>query len=129
VKSQILCNLSLPNYRFSHVDSTSNTGGVAAYIHQINYEISPKQLDLCNSKNLWLTLSLLSTKVTVGVVYRHPSAATVKEFIDNLALYLESLNGNKDNYYILGDIHINLLPGMERPESEERLYSILRIIH
>ena len=46
--------------------------------------------------------------IVIGVVYRHPGHKFDK-FSDSLCAQLDALNKAKNDYYICGDININLM--------------------
>ena len=111
IKNQTLANLSLPNYSFVHVDSITNSGGVAVYIHEnLDCEICHKQHVLCNAEGLWLRTRHSTSKLTLGVIYRHLKLSTAQDFINDLAQCLEFVNKSREIYYLLGDINIDINP-------------------
>ena len=90
LKNQPSTNLNIPNYGFVHVDSDTSAGGVGLYIlNSVNYKIRENQYQLANSESFWINIILNKTSSCIlGVVYRHPSAAHVDAFIDNLSTCL-----------------------------------------
>ena len=109
IKDQPQINVSIPNYGFAHVNSKSNAGGVAMYIHKnINYQIIENQIQMCDSECLWIKIKNIDAKLTLGVVYRHPRTQTAEQFLDDFSKCLDSLNKDSECYYILGDFNINL---------------------
>ena len=119
IKNQTSANLSLPNYSFVHVASITNSGGVAAYIHQnLDYEICDKQHVLCNAECLWL-------RTRHSLIYRHPESSTAQDFINDLAQCLDSMNKSGEIYYILGDINIDINPSSKDLPSFTKDYTTM----
>ena len=57
IKYQPQINVSIPNYDFAHVNSNSNAGGVAMYIHKnIIYQVIENPIQMCDSKCLWIKI-------------------------------------------------------------------------
>ena len=124
IKNQTLANLPLPNYSFVHVDSITNSGGVAAYIHEnLDHEICDKQHVLCNAECLWLRTRHSTSKSTLGVIYRHPKSSTAQDFIIDLAQCLNSMNKSGEIYNMFGDINIDINPSSKNLSSFAKDYT------
>ena len=109
IKFQPQINVSIPNYGFAHVNSNSNAGSVAMYIHKnITYHVIENPIQMCDSECLWIKIKNFDAKFTLGVVYRHPRAQTADQFLEDLSKCLDSLNKDSEYYYILGDFTITL---------------------
>ena len=107
-----LDNITIPQYKFFHVDSQSSAGGVAVYVSDnITCKLCPDQYIMSNSECLWLELckSNSTEKFIVGTVYRHPDQSTVKIFVDGFSDCLNDLCTSSKPYYTLGDFNINML--------------------
>ena len=126
IKNHPLVNIDLPNYSFLHVDSDTNAGGVAMYVHNsINFTLAQKQYKLNNSESLWIDFREPSGNLyTVGVIYRHPCTATADYFIDDLCACLSDLINRKSTFYVLGDININI-SDVDRPPIANRYINML----
>ena len=98
---------TLPAYTFLQNNSKSNAGRVGLFIkNSINYNIFNQiQLNSVECKNLWVNHN---ERQVVGVIYRHPNT-DIFRFQENLENLLCELNNKKLNYYICGDINIDLL--------------------
>jgi len=58
LKSQPLTNISLTNYSFVHVNSKTNAGGEAVYIHEnLTFHLNQKQYSRFNSEALWINVT------------------------------------------------------------------------
>ena len=101
---------TLPGYTFLQNNSKSNAGGVGLFIkNSINYNIFNQiQLHSVDCENLWVELEMgHNERQVVGVIYRHPNT-DIFRFQENLENLLCELNNKKLNYYICGDINIDL---------------------
>jgi len=113
-----LTNLSIPGYEpILHADSKTNAGGVGVYVSSTylisllaNNELNSKFN--CDCEDIWLKISDSSSKISfiLGIIYQHPKDG-VNNFLEALNTKLMELNNmNNLNYYILGDINIDLTP-------------------
>ena len=66
------------------------------------------QLNTEGCEDLWITACINNTKTVFGVLYRHPQYH-LTNFSKSFELTLETLNREKTQYYICGDVNINLL--------------------
>ena len=111
LKQNSLVNTQIPGYKFCHVDSDINAGGVGIYIDK-EIEFACENLYSFSKnglENLWISSNIsLTQNFVLGVVYRHPNA-NVKEFIDEFNDTLVKLNSKKANCVVLGDFNINIL--------------------
>ena len=111
--SQPLLNLGLENYSFSHVSPVINrVGVVAVYVHDdTSFRIRQNQLAFTNSESLWIHLNNnMRWTFTIGIVYRHPDASKVDNFIEELLTCITELCSSNETFFILGDININISP-------------------
>jgi len=95
-------NVSIPNYNFYHVNSSSAAGGVAVYVsNKLEVKSYSTQFDLPNSESLWLEISEpKSNNVFItGVVFRHPDHVSINNFLENFSRSLEHLSAEKKVYY------------------------------
>ena len=106
-----IVNISLPGYSFYHGNSTTNAGGVGKYVsNNLHHEeTSFCSLSSTVSENLWLvdTCPFSKKEFVIGSIHRHPSSK-VRPFIDCLSDSLSTLNDAKKNFFILGDINIDI---------------------
>ena len=64
IKYQSQINISIPDYGFAHVNSNSNAGGVAMYIHKnIIYQVIENPIQMCDSKCLWIKIKNFDAKL------------------------------------------------------------------
>lgn len=88
-------------------------GGVAIYLrNDFKYSLLNISVDV-NFEHLWIKLFIGAVTVTVGVVYRPPSA-DVAMFIDGFEDLLSRLMVDTHDMVILGDFNINLLGAVGR---------------
>ena len=103
IKDHPLINVSIPNYSFVHVNSTSNAGGVDVYLHSsLKYKLYEQQFSLSNSERMWIKVRSPVSKFVMGGAYQHPSFATADKFIDEFSNVLDVLSTRNELYYILG---------------------------
>jgi len=101
----------MDGYDFEFLNSSSNAGGVGAYIAQdINYTTRDDlRLNLPHCEDLWLNVPLANGKpIIVGIIYRHPGHK-YDNFTNKLCFNLNLLNTTKSNYIIVGDLNIDIL--------------------
>ena len=95
IKNDPLVNITIPQYKFYHVDSQISAGRVAIYVSDnFTSKLCPNQSVIPNSECLWLELSTPNSneKFTVGTVYRHPDHSTVNNFLDRFSDCLNDLS-------------------------------------
>ena len=98
IKNDPLVYITIPQYKFCHVDSRTSFGGVAVYVsNNFTFKLCPNQYVMPNSECLWLELSTpnLNEKFTVGTVYRHSDHSTVNNFLDRFSDCLNDLSNSK----------------------------------
>ena len=84
IKNDPLVNITIPPYKFYHVDSQTSSGGVAVYISdKFTFKLCPNQYVMPNSECLWLELFTPNSneKFIVGTKYRHTDHSTVNNFL------------------------------------------------
>ena len=105
-----LTNISIPNYTFLHANSTS-TCGVSLYIlSSISFNLLGKnQLSSVSCENLWVSLNFpgVQRTVVIAVIYRHPRT-DLNAFIEILNNKLGEIDCKKNNFYLIGDINLNI---------------------
>ena len=103
-------NVNLQGYKFIHVDTHKNAGGVGLYMKNcIDFIILNKlQIKNCDFEILWIEIKLKNKKYAVGVIYRHPDP-NFKTFSEKLFGILHELNDKKYTYFVCGDFNINLM--------------------
>ena len=115
IKHQPLTNLNLTNYHFTNVSPSTNAGEVAAYISDnFQLNLSAEQSVLAGAECLWITINRTKSSSTfkqiiIRIIYRHPNADEF-EFLSNLENCLTKLSSDKKDFFILGDININIFP-------------------
>ena len=101
----------LEGYKYKHVDSTTDAGGVGIYLsNNLSFTVrNDLSLEAQNCEDLWINVDMDDgSKLVIGVVYRHPGHK-YETFCDKLCNNLNSLNLSKTNYLVVGDFNINLL--------------------
>ena len=106
-----LTNISIPNYTFLHANSATRTGGVGFYIlSSISYNLLGKnQLSSVGCEDLWVSLNFPGVQhtVVIAVIYRHPRSDS-NAFIEILNNKLGEIDCNKNEFYLMGDINLNI---------------------
>ena len=90
----------------------TNAGGVGIYAsNNLHHEETFCNLSSTICENLWLVVSCPFSKkeFVIGSIYRHPSYK-VQPFIDCLSNSLSTLNDADKNFFILGDINVDISP-------------------
>ena len=91
--------MSIPNYSFAYVNSTSNAGGVAAYLHSsLKYKLYDQQFSLSNSECMWIKVCSPFSKFIMRVVYRHSSFATVDKLVDEFSNVSDVFSAGNEPY-------------------------------
>ena len=97
--------IDLPGYEVHRLDRNRHGGGVLVYVRNIFITVlypSPVNLEL-----LTLSISTSVNKVYISLLYRPPNSPS--DILENVFLYLQSLNINQFcNYILLGDFNVNL---------------------
>ena len=99
---------SVPGYKSIYRNKTSNSGGLALFIHD---SLSFKVLDeYCfmyeHLESLFIEVTTNIECVIIGVIYRRPRSS-IDNFLNDYRNILEHLGGRK--VYICGDFNLNLL--------------------
>ena len=115
LKGNPLINIAIPNYNFVHTDSVTNAGGVGVYVSskfkfQVDLDLN---LNLNGCEEIWLNLITeenLSTKITIGAMYRHSNVRSndIEEFSEALCNTIHKITKRNRTFYLLGDINIDL---------------------
>jgi len=98
LKEQPLINVSIPNYNFYHVNSSTAAGDVAVYVlNKLKVKPFTTQIKLPISECLWLEISEPKSKVNffIGTLYRHPDSASIKDFLEKFSNILTKLSTKK----------------------------------
>jgi len=104
----IIYNVNLQGYKFIHVDTRKNAGGVGLYVKNcIDFTVLNKlQIKNCDCETLWIEIKLNNQKY--GVIYRHPDP-NFKTFSEELFSIFHELNDKKHTYFVCGDFNFNLM--------------------
>ena len=102
--------MQLQGYTFIQNYSKTNAGGVAMFIKEtLTFQsLNKYQLNTEGCEDLWITVNINNTKKIFEVLYRHPQNDFTK-FSKSFELTLATLNRERAQYYIGGDVNINLL--------------------
>ena len=100
----------LEGYNFIQENSNTNAGGVGMFIKDtINYIVVHHfDLTIDSCEKIWVKINLNNIEKIIGVVYQHPNSC-VSDFRKSLETTLENLHELKSQYFICGDINIDLL--------------------
>ena len=103
-------NNNIPHYNFLHNDSPTNAGGVGLYIKDtLQFRLRDDlSLNLPNCEDLWIQIKCKMSDIILAVIYRHPNKK-ISSFQNKICDRISSLESNKSNYVICGDININTL--------------------
>ena len=107
----------LDGYNFVQANSSTKAGGVGIFVkNTIDFSVvNSYNLNVNACENIWIEVNLTDNKKSViGVIYRHPSYQ-ISDFHDNLEISLNKLSNNNINYYICGDINVDLLKCDNQP--------------
>ena len=116
-------NLDLNNYNLFRTDSKTNAGGTALYISNTlkaipRYDIG---FDMDQVESTWCQIDNGKKRsIVVGCIYRHPNN-NLTNFIDQLNNIIKSINPNKYDLFLLGDINIDFMKANSHPETDEYL--------
>ena len=104
-----LIPLSIPGYSFEFIKPTGLARGCAIYVSN-HLKIDPKiqQYQLCNSDSMWFNVIESNTKYVIGVMYRHLTLSDILEFLKDLELCLNDFTNKNIQFYIMGDLNINI---------------------
>ena len=115
LKGNPLINIAIPNYNFVNADSVTNAGGVGVYVSskfrfQVDHELN---LNLNGCEEIWLNLITeenLSTKITIGAMYRHPNVRSndIEEFCEALCNTIHKITKRNGTFYLLENMNIDL---------------------
>ena len=97
IRGEPLINIDIPGYRFAHVDSLCNAGGVAAYVFiKLKFEICKHQHQLFKLETLRLNVHEGKRIYIIGIIYRHPSKTEIPNFLDDLEVCISNLTTNNN---------------------------------
>ena len=114
-KNQIVVNIDIDGYNFTHSDSSSRAGGVGLYIKDSLTFTLKEELDLNINlvENIWIQIKTFDNKkpITIRVVYPHPLyiAEQLESFSKAMEELFSKLSSNYKEFYIIGDLNIDLL--------------------
>ena len=122
LKGEPLINISIPNYKFVHTDSTTKAGGVAVYTSsRFDFELDCElEQHIKGCKDLWINLTKkekASKKLTIGDIYLHPnpSSNSIKTFSKALSNTIHKIINRKCTFYVLGDMKIDISANKTTP--------------
>ena len=114
-KGEPLINISIPNYKFGHTDSTAKAGGVAIYISsKFDFELDcERKMHIKGCDDLWINFmqkEKASKKLTIGAIYRHPnpSSNSIETFSEALSNTIHKIINRKRTFSVLGDMNIDI---------------------
>ena len=104
-------NNNILHYSFLRNDSPTNAGGVGFYIKdtlQLCFLRDDLSLNLPNCEDLWIQIKCKMSDIILAVICRHPNKE-ISSFQNKICERISSVESNKSNYVICGDININTL--------------------
>ena len=107
-----ISNVNIEGYNFYHTDSPTNAGGAALYITS-NLNAIPRpdikfKMNLVESCCPEIDAGKDKRKIIVGCIYKH-ATCNLEQFRNQLIHVIKSLNPNRHEIYIFGDINIDFL--------------------
>ena len=119
-----ISNVNIKGYNFLHTDSLTNAGGAALYIAN-NLKAVPRpdiKFEITQVESCWAEIDAGKgkKKIIIGCIYKHPSC-NLEQFRNQLNDIIKSINPNRHEIYIFGDMNINFLKFNEHPQTEEFL--------
>ena len=102
--------MQLQGYNFVQNNSNTNAGGVGMFVKEtLTFQSTTEdQLHTEGCEDLWITANINNAKKVFGVLHRLPQK-NFTNFSKSLEQTLTTLNRNKTQYFICGDVNINLL--------------------
>ena len=94
---------------FLHANSTTRAGGLYI-LSSISFNLLGKnQLSNVGCEDLWVSLNFpgVQRTVVIAVIYRHPRSDS-NAFIETLNNKLGEIDCNKNDFYLMGDINLNI---------------------
>ncbi len=110
-EQQPLINLEIDGYKFEHVPTKTQCGGVAMYIsNEFEYDIV-KEFSTCHPNTCESIFVELKNKkrenIVVGTIYRHHTV--ISEFLDTFfRKFLQKITKSRKNCIFCGDFNVDL---------------------
>ena len=119
-----ISNVNIKGYNFFHTDSPTNAGGAALYIAN-NLKAVPRpdiKFDVALVESCWAEIDAGEgkKKIIIGCIYKHPTC-NLEQFRNQLNDIIKTINPNRHEIYIFGDMNINFLKFNEHAQTEEFL--------
>ena len=119
-----ISNVNIRGYNFFHTDSPTNAGGAALYIAN-DLKAVPRpdiKFDLALVESCWAEIDTGEgkKKMIIGCIYKHPTC-NLEQFRNQLNDIIKTINPNRHEICIFGDININFLKFSEHTQTEEFL--------
>ena len=106
----LLTNISIPNYTFLHAIVLPGRWRWFIYFEFDIFNLLGKnQLSSAGCEDLWVSLNFLRVQriVVIAVIYRH-SRTDSNAFVETLSNKLGEIDCNKNDFYLIGDINLNI---------------------
>ena len=107
-----ISNVNIRGYNFFHRDSPTNAGGAALYIaNDLKAVLRPDiKFDLALVESCWAKIDTGEDKkkMIIGCIYKHPTC-NLEQFWNQLNDIIKTINPNRHEIYIFGDMNINFL--------------------
>lgn len=117
-------NINIQNYIFYHTDSNTNAGGAALYIDNKLKSIPRPDIkfEIEKVESCWAQIDAGKNRkgIIIGCIYKHPGC-DLNYFSSQLDKIIKTINPNKFDLYICGDININFLKYNEHDETGKYL--------
>ena len=121
---QSITNVNIKGYNFFHTDSSTNAAGAA--LHMANNLKAITRPDIKFNMELvescWAQIDAGKGKkpIIVGCIYKHPTW-NLEQFRNHLSDIIKTLNPNKHEIYIFGDMNIDFFKCCVHSQTEEYL--------
>ena len=118
-------SLNLNNYTLTHINnSKTNAGGTALYTSN-SLKVTPRpdiQFEMDSVESSWCEIDNgnHNKTIVVGCIYRHPHN-NLTVFTDQLNNIIRSINSNKQELFLCGDLNIDFMKVSSHLHTEEYL--------
>ena len=115
--------ITLPGFICTRTDSIGvkeGYGGVAIYVREVLPYRIREDVNSGDNECLWIDIIRANCKPTmICNAYRAPDVDVVK-FISNLEISMSSIDFDKSDFILLGDLNVNMLPKSRNQSSDKQ---------
>ena len=119
-----ITNVNIKGYNFFHTNSPTNAGGAALYIAD-NLKAVPRpgiKFDVALVESCWAEIDAgEGKKIIIGCIYKHPTC-NLEQFRNQLYDIIKTINPNRHEIYIFGDMNIFKFPEIQWTCSNWRVF-------